>query len=69
MARSAERVKQHRAKLRLAGLRSVQLWVPDTRNAKFKIECRTQCEALRDDPHEHDLLHWIEKVSDQKGWQ
>jgi hypothetical protein len=69
MASSAERVKQHRAGLRRAGLRPVQLWVPDTRKAKFKSECRKQCESLRDDPHEQDVLHWIEQVSDQEGWR
>ena len=69
MASSAERVKQHRAGLRRAGLRPVQLWVPDTRKAKFKTECRKQCESLRDDPQERDILHWIEQVSDQEGWR
>jgi hypothetical protein len=67
MASSAERVKQHREALRRAGLRPVQLWVPDTRTAEFKAECRKQCEALRDDPHETKVLAWVESVSDTEG--
>jgi len=37
------RVQKHREALRLAGLRPVQLWVPDTRRADFDLECRRQC--------------------------
>ena len=68
MATTAERVKQHRDGLRRAGLRPVQLWVPDTRKPKFKTECRKQCEALRHDPHEQEVLAWVEQVSDHVGW-
>jgi hypothetical protein len=39
----AERVQRRRAKLRAAGLRPVQLWVPDTRAPGFAKECRRQC--------------------------
>jgi len=69
MASTAERVKQHREGLRRAGFRPVQLWVPDTRTPKFKSECRSQCAALRDDPHEQEILAWVEKASDATGWQ
>jgi hypothetical protein len=43
---SAERVKRRRDKMRAAGLRPVQLWVPDTRRAAFAEECRRQCERV-----------------------
>jgi hypothetical protein len=36
------RVNKHRAALRVAGLRPVQLWVPDTRRPNFAEECRRQ---------------------------
>jgi len=29
-----------------AGLRSIQIWVPDTRAPGFAAECRRQCELL-----------------------
>jgi len=43
---SAERVKRRRDKMRAAGLRPVQIWVPDTRDAAFAAECRRQCELI-----------------------
>jgi hypothetical protein len=44
----AERVARRRAKLREAGLRPVQLWVPDTRDPRFIEECRRQSQLLRE---------------------
>jgi Protein of unknown function (DUF3018) len=43
---SAEGVKRRRDKMRAAGLRPVQIWVPDTSAAGFAAECRRQCEAI-----------------------
>ena len=37
-----ERVERRRAKLRAAGLRPIQVWVPDTRTPGFAEECRRQ---------------------------
>ena len=45
---SAERVERRRAKLRAAGLRPVQIWVPDTRAPGFTEECRRQSRLVRD---------------------
>ena len=48
-----QRVQKHRDALRAAGLRPVQIWVPDTRRPGFDDECRRQsriaCEADRTD--------------------
>ena len=44
----AERVARRRAKLRAAGLRPVQLWVPDTRAPEFLQECRRLSRLIRD---------------------
>ena len=43
---SSERVKRRRDKLRAAGMRPVQIWVPDTRSAAFAAECRRQCAVI-----------------------
>lgn len=48
----AERVARRRAKLRAAGLRPVQLWVPDTRSREFAEECRRQSARIRDSESE-----------------
>jgi hypothetical protein len=65
----AQRVKKHRDALRAAGLRPVQIWVPDTRRRDFAEECRRQSRALRDDRHETDILEWIEEAADTEGWK
>ena len=36
------RGQRHRDALRAAGLRPVQIWVPDTRRPEFAEECRRQ---------------------------
>ena len=48
----AERVERRRAKLRAAGLRPVQIWVPDTRLPGFDEECRRQSRLIRDSESE-----------------
>lgn len=63
-----ERVRKRRNALRAAGLRPVQIWVPDTRQAGFAAECRRQSAALADDPQETETLDWIERVADTQGW-
>jgi hypothetical protein len=69
MASVAQRVKQRRDALRRAGLRPLQIWVPDTRRPGFAEECRRQSLSLRDDPHEQETLDWLEAVGDTEGWK
>lgn len=64
----SERVQKHRNSLRAAGLRPIQIWVPDTRKKKFVEECRRQSLLLTNDAHETEVLDWIEDVSDNEGW-
>ncbi len=65
---NAERVRKHREALRAAGLRPVQIWVPDTRRRGFADECRRQSISLRDDPQERETLEWLEQVADRDDW-
>lgn len=64
-----ERVNKHRAALRAAGLRPVQIWVPDTRHAGFAEECRRQSLALRGDAHEQEMLDWLAAAADSAAWE
>ena len=66
---NAQRVQKHRALLRAAGLRPVQIWVPDTRSRDFTQECRRQSRLLKDDPQELEILHLMEKIADTSGWE
>jgi hypothetical protein len=65
---SGERVHRHREKLRAAGLRPIQIWVPDTRRPGFAGECRRQSRLLRDDQQEAETLSWLEAIGDVEGW-
>lgn len=65
----AERVQKHRAALRAAGLRPVQIWVPDSRREGFAQECRRQSLLVRHDPHEAETLNWLNAAADTDGWE
>lgn len=66
---SASRVQRRRDKLRAAGLRPVQIWVPDIRRPGFAAECRRQSLALQGDPHEAEVLSWLEAAADTGDWR
>ena len=44
-----QRVRKRRDALRAAGLRPVQIWVPDTRRPGFAEECRRQAQMVAAD--------------------
>lgn len=70
---TAERVKKHRDALRAAGLRPVQIWVPDTRNPGFAAECRRQSLLVANDAAaraDEEALHaLLDQVADTEGWR
>ena len=67
-ASSSSRVRKRRAALRKAGLRPVQLWVPDTRRRGFAEECRRQARiAARADRRDDGLLRFIDTALDDLG--
>ncbi len=64
----SERVQKRRDAMRQAGLRPIQLWVPDTRRPTFAAECHRQSMLLRSDPQETEVLNWIDSAADLEGW-
>ena len=66
---TALRVRRHREALRAAGLRPVQIWVPDSRRPGFALECARQCRAVRGSIEEEALQRWLEGVADTEGWR
>lgn len=66
----SDRVQRHRAGLRAAGLRPIQIWVPDTRRPGFTEECRHQSKlAAIADAADPDLLEFLGKALDDiDGW-
>jgi len=65
-----ERVQKRREALRHAGLRPVQIWVPDTRRVGFAEECRRQCQLVAEvDREDAALLQLMdEPLADVEGW-
>ncbi|MBE0510056.1 MAG: antitoxin MazE family protein [Chromatiales bacterium] len=65
-----ERVKKHRQALRMAGLRPVQIWVPDTRRPGFDEECRRQSRlAAKADLSDQEMDQFMDEViQDLDGW-
>jgi hypothetical protein len=63
-----ERVRKHREGLRAAGLKPVQIWIPDTRSKSFRQKCERECLSLAADPQEAEILAWIAEVADTDGW-
>ena len=45
---NSDRVRRRREAMRAAGLRPVQIWVPDTRRTEFAEECRRQSAVTAD---------------------
>ena len=66
----AVRVQKRRDALRSAGLRPVQIWVPDTRRPDFAAECKRQSklasEADNADAEMRDFMGAV--LSDVDGW-
>ncbi len=69
MAGVLERVQKYRAKLRTEGMRPIQIWVPDTRRSGFAEECRRQSLLVKLDPHEKELLDFLDDAADREGWE
>lgn len=65
MARTdtSERVAKHRAALRAAGLRPIQIWVPDVRSSAFASEAHRQSLAVAESRHEQENQAFIDEIS------
>ena len=68
--KSALKVARSRERMRAAGLRPVQFWVPDTRSQSYSDVLRLQCLALKEDPAETDVLGMTTEAAGLiEGWQ
>ena len=60
-----KRMARYRQRMRAAGLRPVQIWVPDTRSPDFVEICRRQARAVAaSDPAGEELMHFVADVQD-----
>jgi antidote-toxin recognition MazE-like antitoxin len=59
------RVQSHRNRLRAAGLKPIQIWVPDPKALGFAAECRRQSLIIQDDQAE---IHDLEMLAEIADW-
>ena len=66
----AARVQKRRDALRMAGLRPIQIWVPDTRRPGFSAECQRQSKlASQADRADVEMMDFMdEALSGVDGW-
>jgi len=64
------RVQKHRSRLRMAGLRPIQIWVPDTRRLGFAEECQRQSQLVaRADASDMSMQCFMNSaLEDMDGW-
>lgn len=64
------RVRKRRNAMRMAGLRPVQIWVPDTRQRGFAAKCRRQCQLVSKADENDTYLRQLasESVANVEGW-
>jgi len=60
---SREKVRAHRKRLRARGLRPIQVWVPDTRTAAFKVEAHRQSLVVAQSRHARRDQDFIDAIS------
>ena len=60
------RVQKHRDALRTAGLRLVQIWVPDTRQPAFLAEAARQSALISHSPVAGDDQAFVDTISELK---
>jgi len=66
----SKRVQKHRDALRAAGLRPIQIWVPDSRREGFGDECRRQAALVaQSDSMDPSINDWMDEVASEiDGW-
>lgn len=60
---SRDKVRAHRARLRKAGLRPVQIWVPDVRSKSFTVAAHRQSLAVAESAHVRGDQEFVDAIS------
>ena len=63
-----ERMQARRERLRAQGLRPVQHWVPDLRDARVRAAIRREVAQLARHPDNAALDDWLDAVRDPRDW-
>jgi Protein of unknown function (DUF3018) len=62
--RVSERVAKYRAQLRAAGLRPIQIWVPDVRSPRFAAQAHRQSLAVARSLHADEDQGFVDAISE-----
>lgn len=60
---SRDKVRLHRQRLRAQGLRPIQIWVPDVRNADFRSAAHRQSALVAASAHARDDQGFIDAIT------
>jgi len=60
---SRDKVRAHRQRLRAAGLRPIQIWVPDTRSPEFAREAHRESVLVANSPSEAEDQAFVDAIS------
>lgn len=66
-----DKVRKHRQRRRKAGMRLVQMWVPDTRTKEFAREAARQSRLAAQSPHAAEDQAFVDAISvwNDPSWQ
>ena len=62
-----KKMDDYRARMRRAGMRPIQIWVPDVHTSNFAEEARRQSRLVSGHPSEKEVLDFMEAVFDWDG--
>jgi hypothetical protein len=60
----SEKQRRYRNRLQKQGLRTVEIWVPDTRAANFVAQCKKQSAIIAAQRSEKETLAFIDDIAD-----
>ena len=61
---AAMRSARHRERMRIQGLRRIEIWVPDVRSPEFAVEARRQSLLVATSEHAQDDQAFVDAVSE-----
>jgi hypothetical protein len=63
------KMRAYRERMRAAGMRQVQIWVPDSTSPSLRREARRQSLLVSRSPAEEQALRDIEALADLEDWK
>lgn len=67
---AAQRAQERRERMRAAGYRMIQLWVPDTRSEEYRARIKRQIQSAKHTPEEKQAVADTETYWEHvDGWE